>query len=360
MDRGTFAEIDLSALTHNFLCARKKISQFNCRALAVVKSNAYGHGVEHAVTALSEADGFAVAFMEEALALRKRTSKPILSMEGFFSTSELEAASEHNIDVVLHAPWQQELLREKTLPRPINVWLKLNCGMNRLGLAAPDLIKIYKQIRQQSNVAEIRLFAHFASADDQADEFNILQICAFDKLRRQLPDDIEASMANSAAILTQARALYEWVRPGIMLYGGSPLLNQSAEDLGLKPVMTLYSKIISIYTVNPGESVGYGRAWTATQPTKIGVVAIGYGDGYPRGIAAGTPVLVDGIRSKIVGRVSMDTLTVDLSAVANAQIGSKVTLWGKGLPVEEIATAAKTISYELFCQLTERTKRRYV
>lgn len=377
MSRGTVAEINLSALAHNFSIAQNKIgplalpqektskdktpqgkaSGLKSKILAVVKSNAYGHGAEHVVQALPEADGFGVAFIEEALPLREITSKPLLLLEGVFSAEELALAAEKTLDVVIHSLWQAQFLEQAGLKGSVNLWLKVNTGMNRLGIMPEDLPALYRRLRANKKVGRLRLMSHFACADDPASEFNQTQLNRFKALQQQLPAPIEASMANSAGLLTQPQALLEWVRPGIMLYGGSPLLDRSAAELNLRPVMTFRSRLIAIQHLKRGESVGYGQQWRASRAMKVGIVAVGYGDGYPRTLPCGTPVLVSGVRAGLVGRVSMDMITVDLSTVPEAAVGSPVTLWGEGLPADEIAAAAQTISYELFCQVTPRVER---
>lgn len=364
MSRGTVAEIDLSALQHNFSVVEDTLKQAAltshsspCRILAVVKSNAYGHGADQIVQALPRASGFGVACIEEALPLRKLTQQPLLLLEGVFSAAELTLADEHGIDLVIHSAWQAELLDNTTFKSPINIWLKINTGMNRLGLTAAELPSLYRRLKSHKQVRRISLMSHFACADVPEDPHNQTQCHEFKQLCQDLDEPVEASMANSAALLTQPDALLDWVRPGIMLYGGSPLEGQSAEQLNLRPVMTLRSRILATHLLKSGEPVGYGQQWRASKETKIGIVAVGYGDGYPRTLPSGTPVLIDGQRAALIGRVSMDMIAVDLTAAPNAKVGSDVTLWGKGLPVEEIAIAAKTISYELFCQVTPRVER---
>lgn len=364
MSRGTVAEIDLSALQHNFsvveqLINRQKITSNSGprKILAVVKSNAYGHGAEQVVQALPAADGFGVAFIEEALPLRKLTQQPLLLLEGVFTVAELALAAQQKLDVVIHSLWQAEMLESASLKSPINIWLKINTGMNRLGLLATDLPTLYQRLKAKKHVRKIRLMSHFACADVPQDSFNQCQLQQFKQITQLVNEPIETSMANSAALITQPDALLDWVRPGIMLYGGSPLKNQTAKQLDLRPVMTLRSRIISTQSVKAGESVGYGQQWLASHATEVGIVAVGYGDGYPRVMPSGTAVLVAGQRASLIGRVSMDMIAVDLSAVPGAKVGSEVTLWGKGLPADEIAAAAQTISYELFCQLTPRVER---
>lgn len=364
MSRGTVAEIDLSALQHNFsvvekLITREKITSNSSprQILAVVKSNAYGHGAEQVVHSLPTADGFGVAFIEEALPLRKLTQQPLLLLEGVFTVAELALAAQQKLDVVIHSLWQAEMLESASLKSPINIWLKVNTGMNRLGLSATDILELYQRLKAHKQIRRIRLMSHFACADVPQNSFNQCQLQQFKQISQSLNEPIETSMANSAALITQADALLDWVRPGIMLYGGSPVQNQTAEQLNLRPVMTLRSRIIATQLVKAGESVGYGQQWVAARDSEIGIVAVGYGDGYPRVLPSGTAVLVDGQRASLIGRVSMDMIAVDLGAVRGAKVGSGVTLWGKGLPADEIAAAAKTISYELFCQLSSRVER---
>jgi alanine racemase len=324
----------------------------DARVWAVIKANAYGHGVERAARALEAADGFAVLDLHEALRLRVAgVTKPILMLEGYFKPADLELLPKHALTPVIHNAEQVEMLKRTTLAGDIDVYLKVNSGMNRLGFGVESLRPAYNSVRMHPQVRGITLMTHFADADGpggitaQLDRFN------------ELIKPFEAgqlSLANSAALLRFPQARGHWVRPGIMLYGCSPFAERSAESLGLKPAMTLSSEIIAIQNLHPGERVGYGFTYEALGEMKVGIVACGYADGYPRHAPSGTPVLVNGKRARIVGRVSMDMIGVDISGIGEACIGTPVTLWGEGLSADEVAAAAGTLSYELLCKLTAR------
>jgi len=318
----------------------------------VIKANAYGHGVERAARALGGADGFAVLDLQEAARLRTGgVTKPILLLEGFFQAGDLAPLHEYALTPVIHSPEQVEILKRSTLEGELDVYLKVNSGMNRLGFGVEGLRPAYHALRAHPQVKGITLMTHFADADGaggikaQLDWFNDL-VKPFEVHQR--------SLANSATLLRFPDALGDWVRPGIMLYGCSPFADQSAEQLGLKPAMTLTSEIIATQHLQAGERVGYGFGYEAVGEMTIGIVACGYADGYPRHAATGTPVLVNGQRARMVGRVSMDMISVDISDIPEAYIGSPVTLWGEGLSADEIGAAAGTLSYELLCKLTAR------
>jgi alanine racemase len=350
MPRPIRATISASALAHNLTAARRHAG--SARIWAVIKANAYGHGVERAARALGGADGFAVLDFQEAARLRASgVTKPILMLEGFFSEDDLALLHKYALTPVIHNPEQVEILKRGKLGGEIDAYLKVNSGMNRLGFGVDGLRPAYHALRSHPQVKGLTLMTHFADADGasgiqaQLDWFNEL-VKPFEAHQR--------SLANSATLLRFPHALGDWVRPGIMLYGCSPFADQSAEQLGLKPVMTLSSEIIATQHLQPGERVGYGFGFEALGETTIGIVACGYADGYPRHASTGTPVLVNGKRTRIVGRVSMDMISVDISDIPEAYIGSPVTLWGEGLSADEVAAAAGTLSYELFCRLTAR------
>jgi len=343
------ALIDLSALKHNLGVARGHAPQ--SRSMAVIKANGYGHGMLRVAHALETADGFAVLNVGEAVALRDAGfNQTILLLEGFFSVDELPALAEYRLASVIHCPEQIEMLEMAGLPVKLDVFLKLNSGMNRLGFRPEAFGAALQRLQTSRAVGRITLMTHFACADEA--QGIAAQLACFDSLATGL--DAPRSLANSAAILRYPAAHGDWVRPGIMLYGSSPFADASAVSLDLKPVMTLTSAIIGVQVLQAGEAVGYGATYRAEQPTRVGIVACGYADGYPRHAPTGTPVLVNGQRCRTLGRVSMDMLCVDLTDVSGAGIGSPVTLWGKGLPVEEVAAAAGTISYELLCALAPR------
>ena len=327
----------------------------------MIKANAYGHGVERAARALAGADGFAVLDLQEAARLRTGgVTKPILLLEGFFQPGDLAPLHKYALTPVIHNPEQIEILKRSKLDGEIDVYLKVNSGMNRLGFGVEGLRPAYNALRTHPQVKGITLMTHFADADGpggiQA------QLDWFNELVQPMEDEQRAaprSLANSATLLRFPHALGDWVRPGIMLYGCSPYgpmsaSPQSAEELGLKPVMTLTSEIIATQHLQAGERVGYGFGYEAVGEMTIGIVACGYADGYPRHATTGTPVLVNGQRARIVGRVSMDMISVDISDIPEAYIGSPVTLWGEGLSADEIGAAAGTLSYELLCKITAR------
>jgi alanine racemase len=346
--------IDPAAIRDNYLLARRQAS--GARAWAVIKADAYGHGQWRAVEALrAVADGFAVLEVENAVALRRAgISQPILLLEGIFAPGDATAVSEHGLTAVVHCLEQIEwLLRASRHERPLALCLKLNTGMNRLGFTADTLARALAILHQWPQV-EITLMTHFAEADGgrgidwQLERF------------RAMAGDWQGpvSLANSAAILRHPQTHGDWVRPGIMLYGASPFAEQSAAELGLRPAMTLASRIIGVQEIAAGECVGYGGTFTAVRPMRIGIVACGYADGYPRHAPSGTPIAVGGRCTATVGRVSMDMLACDITDIPGVAIGTPVTLWGDGeggsVPADEVATAAGTIAYELFCAVAPR------
>jgi alanine racemase len=347
MPRPIRATISAGALAHNLRAARAHAGE--AKIWAVIKANAYGHGLERAARALQAADGFAVLDFEEAARLRgARVDKPILMLEGIFMPQDVELLARYALTPVIHHPGQIEMLRAAAAP--IDVYVKVNSGMNRLGFTADNLRASVRALRGISQVRQLTMMSHFADADGASGIR--AQLDGF----RELTKDFQAprSLANSAALLRFPEARGDWARPGIMLYGCSPFTDQSAEALGLRPAMTLTSEIIATQRLRPGERIGYGFSYEAVREMAIGVVACGYADGYPRHAPAGTPVLVNGRRTRIVGRVSMDMITVDISDIADAHVGSPVTLWGEGLSADEVAAAAGTLSYELLCALAPR------
>ncbi len=356
--RPLVATIDLAAIRHNYALAKRCAP--GRQAFAVVKADAYGHGVGEVVGALAaQADGFAVASLEEALAVRAaHAGSRILLLEGCFAADEYPLAAELGLDLVLHNERQAEQLLAASLTRRLNVWLKLDSGMHRLGLAAEAVRRWHARLQGAAQVAELNLLSHFACADERGHPLSEDQLAAFLELLDL--DFTQRSLANSAAILTLPAAHMEWLRPGIMLYGATPCADLSAAELGLRPAMSLDAELIAVREVAAGESVGYGAAWVAPRPSRIGTVSCGYADGYPRHAPSGTPVLVGGQRVPLVGRVSMDMLTVDLSDLGEVQQGAAVQLWGPQLPVDEVAQAAGTIGYELLTKVTRRVPRRYL
>ncbi len=342
------ALIDLQALRHNYRLARQLSG---ARALAVIKADAYGHGALRCALALEpEADGFAVACIEEALALREVGIKaPVLLLEGFFEASELELIVQHDLWCVVHSLWQLEAIEKASLARPIQVWLKMDTGMHRVGLHPRDYQAAYQRLQASGKVAKIVLMSHFARADELDSNASNEQVAVFDAARQGLK--AETSLRNSPAVLGWPQVSSDWVRPGIMLYGATPFDTDQAEAARLQPVMTLESKVISVRELPAGEPVGYGARFVSPRPTRVGVVAMGYADGYPRHAPTGTPVLVAGKRAQLIGRVSMDMLCIDLTDVPEAGLGSSVELWGKRVLASDVASQAGTIPYQIFCNL---------
>ena len=340
------ARIDSAALRHNLGVARRLAPR--SRVWAVVKANAYGHGLARAARALP-ADGLGLIELEAAIELRRKGEKrPILLMQGFYSAGELEPIAENGITTVVHDEEQLAMLEKARLPAKIAVYAKLNTGMNRLGFPESALRDAIARLR--GCAGDITLMTHFADADGKRGVRWQLERFEAATAGTELP----RSVANSAAVLRYPEAHTEWVRPGIMLYGCSPFPDESAERLGLKPVMTLSSELIAVRELAPGDSVGYGCTFTASAPMRIGIVACGYADGYPRHAPIGTPILVCGKRTRTVARVAMDMLFADLTGIPEAAVGSPVTLWGEGLSADEVAASAGTVSYELLCALSPR------
>jgi alanine racemase len=317
----------------------------------VVKANAYGHGLGRAATGFADADGYATLEIDAAVRLRALgVARPILLLEGVFDVRELDAAAALGIAVVVHCAEQIDMLERVALPRPVPVWLKMNSGMNRLGVRPNAYAAVHARLEACRSVTSVNLLTHFADADGERGVGE--QLATFDRATAGLSG--ERSLANSAATLRHPATHADWVRPGIALYGCSPFADVSAEALGLAPVMTLTSEIIATQNLAPGDRVGYGGLFAAPHAMRIGVVAAGYADGYPRHAPTGTPILVGGVRTRTVGRVSMDMITVDLTHLPHAGPGTPVTLWGDGLGCDEVAAAAGTVSYELLCALAAR------
>jgi alanine racemase len=348
------AHIDLSALRHNFQQVRAIAGPRHI--LAMVKADGYGHGMVRTAQALTEADAFGVAAVEEAITLREsHITQPIVIMSRFDQVDQVPLCLHHHLAVVIHQPYQVEILERVALPKPITVWLKLETGMHRLGLLPDQFVDAWQRLQRLAWVAKpIGLMTHLACADDRNHPLTAQQIKTFEQLTEHFPGP--KSLANSAAILSRSEALGDWVRPGIMLYGASPFPNTDGEQFGLRPVMTLTAHLNAVRMAQRGDYVGYGAIWQCPEAMPIGIVAIGYGDGYPRHAANGTPVLINGRYCPLIGRVSMDMIAVDLRAHPTAQVGELVTLWGKGLPAERVAASAQTISYELFCHVTRRVE----
>jgi len=354
MPRPTLATIHLDALRANLAQVRRLAPR--AKVLAVVKADGYGHGLERVAQALADADAFGVASLADAQRARAcGMAQRIVLLSGIDAASDLEVLRALQVDTVIHHASQLALLEADRDPRPIRVWLKIDSGMHRLGFAPADATRAYARLRALPQVdADIVLMTHFARSDELAIATTIRQLSAFDDCTRDLPG--ERSLANSAAVLGWPQTHADWVRPGGALYGLSVVEGRSAASFGLQPAMSLSSALIAINPLNAGEPLGYGGSYVATSDVRVGIAAIGYGDGYPRHAPSGTPVLVGGQRTRTLGRVSMDLLAVDLSALPQAQVGDPVLLWGQGLPVEEVAAAAGTISYELTCGITRRVR----
>ena len=352
------AKISSVALKHNIQTIKQKAP--NSKIIAVVKANAYGHGVVFLSSAVeSLVDCFGVARLEEALKLRSNgITKPILLLEGFFSSKDLPILAVNNIQTVVHSKEQLEALEKAKTPNPVKVWLKIDTGMHRLGVHLDEVETFYQKLKSLSCVdPNIGFVSHFSRADELECGYTEKQLARF--LQATEGKSGERSISASGGILFWPEAHLDWIRPGIIMYGISPN-NTAGKEYGLTPVMNLTSSLIAVREHKKGEPVGYGGVWVSDKDTKIGVVAIGYGDGYPRDVPEGTPVYLNGRRVPIVGKVSMDMLTVDLGADSQDKVGDEVILWGKELPIEEIASIADIISYELITKLTPRVLTEYI
>lgn len=353
MSRPAFARIDLNGLRTNYRMAR---SRHGGRALAVIKADAYGHGSVRCAQALSDiADGFAVAVLEEALVLREGgITGPILVLEGAFGPDDIARAAEHDLWLVVHQREQIDLLERVPPARPLKVWLKLDSGMHRAGVTPDYMATAHARLSALPWVSSIVLMSHMARADEPDVPTTQAQVEVFERTTAELPG--ERSLCNSACILAWPAAYRDWARPGIMLYGADPM---PQDRKLLQPVMTLGSAIMNVRMLAPGDVLGYGGRFVAERPTRVGLVAMGYADGYPRTAPDGTPVAVDGHITGLIGRVSMDMLTVDLTNLPDTGFGSRVELWGATIPANTVAQAAGTIAYELFCNV-KRVRRSYV
>ena len=351
------AIISQSALAHNLNVVKKYAP--NSKVMAVVKANAYGHGLINAAQGLSATDGFAVLGLNEAIDLREAGfEQTILLLEGVFNENELAIAASFNVGLTVHCAPQIDMLERAKLVRKLNIHLKMNTGMNRLGFTPSAYLSAFERLKACQNVAEITLMTHFATADEVVGISDALK--RFQTTTKGLQQPL--SLANSAAILRHKEAHTDWVRPGIMLYGASPVTGTPAAEFGLKPVMQFESEIIAVQILEKGESVGYGNRFTATKTTRVGIVACGYADGYPRHAnqylagenQRGTPIAVNGKLTQTLGRVSMDMLFCDLTDTPEANIGAPVELWGNIVPVDAVAEASGTVGYELLCAVSPR------
>lgn len=349
MPRPITATINLAALTNNLAVARSHAAR--AKVFAVVKANAYGHGLLRAAGALRAADGFAVLEFDAALKLRAAGyAQRIVLLEGFFDRREVTEGAARRLATVVHGEEQLRLLDGLAAGTRLDVMLKINSGMNRLGFAPDAARTAFARLQDSPGTGKVTLMSHFADADGASGVAG--QMETFERAVSGIA--APRCLANSAAVLRYPETHFDWVRPGILLYGSSPFAGVSAASLGLQPVMTLASEIISVCNLQPGDTVGYGGTFRADKPMRIGVVACGYADGYPRHAPSGTPVCVNGVMTGTVGRVSMDMLCVDISAIPAARVGSPVVLWGEGNPVDDVAQSAGTVSYELLCALTAR------
>lgn len=358
MSRAAKISVDLDAIRHNYRLARSLNSAGH--AVAIIKANAYGHGAIEVARALeAEADAFGVACIEEGVELVDAgIQKPVLLLEGYFEVSELDYISEHGLWCAVHSLDQIEQIAQATLSKPITVWLKMNSGMNRLGVHPDDYQAAFKRLKQLDNVSDIVLMTHFFNADELALGDTEAQLAVFNKASEGL--DAPHCLANSAAVLAWSDARRDWMRPGLMLYGATPFPETQENADKLIPAMTLSSKVIAVREVQPGETVGYAGLFCADKPTRVGTVAMGYADGYPRHAVNGTPVWVNGQRSRIIGRVSMDMLGIDLTDIEGADIGTEVEFWGKHVTAAEVATYCDTIPYTLFTGITRRVYKDYL
>lgn len=348
MPRPIQALIDLSAVESNLHVARRTTS---ARLMSVIKADGYGHGLLRVAEALALSDGFALLDIHDAVRLRDAGFRQtILLLEGFFVAQELPIIAEYELSCVIHTNDQIDMLDNYPSNRALDIWLKVNTGMNRLGFVPEQVAAVMDRLKRHRAVRDITLMTHFASADAAAGVAQPLAL--FNAVAA--PYRVARSLANSAALLRYPETHGDWVRPGIMLYGSSPFAEVSAQQLGLKPAMTLSSSVIATQNISKGGEVGYGALFRAERDIRIGIVACGYADAYPRHAPDGSPILVDGVRTRSVGRVSMDMLCVDLTALPRSGVGSDVVLWGEGMPIDEVAQAAGTVSYELLCAISKR------
>lgn len=348
-----YAELDLSALKHNL--SKLRACAPGAKIMAVVKANAYGHGLVRIARHLPDVDAFAVARVEEGVRLREAgIGQRIAVLEGFVCTEELALEARFQLEPVVHSKFQIELLERTALERAVGVWAKVDTGMHRLGLSVDEFEGCYARLKRCATVQQpVPLITHLANADVLSDTVTPRQL----ELFRQVAEGAhERSIANSAGLLGWQSSHADWVRPGIALYGVSPFPDRTGVDEGLRPVMTLKTRLIAVKRLEEGDAVGYGGDWICPHPTRMGIAAIGYGDGYPRHAKSGTPVMVKDCRVPLIGRVSMDMINLDLTASPDAAVGDTVTLWGEGLPVEEIARYASTIPYVLLCNVTQRVR----
>lgn len=351
------ATVDLAALRHNLQRVRELAP--HSRIMGALKADAYGHGTTAVARALDgQLDAFAVACLDEAEAIREAGCQtPCVLLEGVLHPSEIETVAERGDRLVIHADWQLDVLSDLRARNPIPVWIKLDTGMNRLGFRAEEAHRLAEAVAGMPSAELLGWMTHLANADAAEPGPTQAQLTRFFSAVEGLPG--QRTIANSAGLMAHPDARVDWVRPGIMLYGASPREGRTAREDGLMPTMRVESRLISIRNVPAGEAVGYGSEWVCAEDTRVGVVAIGYGDGYPRHARSGTPVVIGGRRVPLIGRVSMDMITVDLRHCPEVDVGDTALLWGGELPVETVAEHAGTIAYDLFCGLTNRVRYRY-
>jgi len=352
MTRPSRIIIDKQALQHNLQRVRELAPK--SKIMAIIKADAYGHGLIRVAETLNDADAFGVACLEEAEQLRAASIKnPIVLLEGPHEANDLSRIVELQLDIVIHNESQLQILEQANLDEPLQVWLKIDTGMHRLGFSVDKVNDVLERLLNCSNVkAAPKLMTHFAVANDKNNPLTQQQLELFNQLSKD--SKFEKTISNSAAIINFPETHVDWIRPGLMLYGVSPMKEGRADEHGLKPVMTLESELISIQYLSKNDTVGYGATWKCPEDMPVGVIAAGYGDGFPRHAKSGTPILVNDVRCSLIGRASMDMLTVDLRNQPEARIGDRVVLWGESLPIEEIAQYAETIPYELMCGVHKR------
>lgn len=344
------ATIDAAALRNNLAVVRRMAPR--SRVIAVVKANGYGHGMIRVARALSDADGLGVARLADAVALREAgVTQRILLLEGVFGAEQFALAASKHCEIVVHSFEQLATLEQFAGSHRFTVWLKLNTGMNRLGFRAEDFTTAHERLRRCSSVSLLRVMTHLSSSEERG-EVTAKQLRVFNDLVARA--NLERSVANSAAVIAWPESHQDWIRPGLMLYGMSPMPDSTAANFGLQPAMTLSTHLIAVQNVGVGESVGYNGIWRAQRPSRIGIAAIGYGDGFPRATRNGAPVLVGGKEAPLAGRVSMDMIAVDITDLPDAKAGDEVIVWGEGLPAERLAPYADTTCYELVCRVTSR------
>ncbi len=357
MTRPVHASIDSAALQHNLTRVRQLAPE--ARVMAIVKADAYGHDLLISSRALALADAIGLLELGDAIKLRDEGfTQPICLLEGFFEADEIPLIASYQLEPVIHSNWQLDMLESYQDELELSVWLKVDTGMNRLGFSPSEFKQGIARLSSMQCIKKVAIMSHLANADTPENPGTVKQLRDFIDTTESV--SLPRSLANSAAILGHPDCQMDWVRPGIMLYGSSPFEESSADELNLKPVMTLQSRIISIKQCSKGDAIGYGGTWVCPEDMSVAVIACGYGDGYPRHAPAGTPIMVAGQKTQLIGRVSMDMITADLRGIDNAAVGSAVELWGVDISVDTVAKMSGTISYELLCGITARVERQEV